>query len=95
VLDAATGAVIATVQTGSNVGSEDSYQGIAASPDGKRVYAVDPNTAMLSTIDAGTNTLIATSPLGGVPYGVAVSPDSKYVYVTNSSDGTLSVIPVA
>ena len=94
VLDAATGAVIATVQTGLDVGSEDSYQGIAVSPDGKRVYVVDPNTAMLSTIDAATNTLIATTPLGGVPWGVAVSPDSKYVYVTNRSDGTLSVIPV-
>lgn len=94
VLDAATGAVIATLQTGTTAGYEDSYQGIAVSPDGKRVYAVDPNAATLSSIDAATNTLIATTPLGGGAGGVAVSPDSKYVYVTNRLDGTLSVIPV-
>lgn len=94
VLDAATGAVIATIQTGTAPGYLDTYAGVAVSPDGKRVYAVDPNAATLSTIDTATNTVVATTPLGGQPVAVAVSPDGKYVYATNRDDGTLSVIPV-
>ena len=94
VLDAATGNLITVVQTSVGPGADPSYQGVAVSPDGKRVYAVDSGKGTLSVIDTDTNTLIATTDLGGAPSGVTVSPDGDYVYVANRTDGTLSIIPV-
>ena len=46
-------------------------------------------------IDAATNTVTATIPVGSEPYGVAVDPATHTVYVTNAGDGTVSVIDAA
>jgi YVTN family beta-propeller protein len=48
-------------------------------------------------IDTATNTVSATIPVGGGPFGVAVSPDGSKVYVGNSSfpSNTVSVIDTA
>ena len=38
------------------------------------------------------NTLIATIPVGGRPFGLAITPNGAYVYVANQLDGSVSVI---
>ena len=53
------------------------------------------NTNSVSVIDTGTNTAIATIPVGRAPRGVALSPDWTRLYVANLSSRTVSVIDTA
>jgi YVTN family beta-propeller protein len=46
-------------------------------------------------IDAATNTVSATIPVGDTPFGVAVTPDGSKVYVANLNRNTVSVIDTA
>ncbi len=48
----------------------------------------------VSEIDAATNTVSATIPVGVNPDAVAVTPDGAHAYVTNESSQTVSVIAV-
>ncbi len=68
--------------------------GVAITPDGGRVYAVNSQAASVTVIDVATEMVIATIPVGFNPEQAAVNPDGKTVYVTNSGDGTVSVINV-
>jgi YVTN family beta-propeller protein len=70
--------------------------GIAASPDGKRLYVAGiaqliGSTPAITVIDLTTGTEIASIPLNSNPRGIAVSPGSGKVYV--ATNGT-SPIPV-
>jgi DNA-binding beta-propeller fold protein YncE len=49
----------------------------------------------VSVIATATNTLNATIPVGGGPFGVAVSPDGSKVYVANTVSNNVSVIATA
>jgi YVTN family beta-propeller protein len=74
--------------------------GLAVSPDGRSVYAVNAGTAannnnLVYQFDVGTNgTLSPKNPptvaAGEQPAEVAVSPDGQTVYVTNSASDTVS-----
>lgn len=71
-------------------------QGVAVTPDGKRVYVANtgssrPNNT-LSVIDTEDDTVVATIIVGFAPHGVAVTPDGKRVYVANGVAGGVSVI---
>ena len=55
-------------------------------------YITNFNDSTVSVIDTATNTVIATVPVGGGPYGVAVHPEGTFTYVTNSFSDTVSVI---
>ncbi len=46
----------------------------------------------VSVINGRTNTVTATIPVGGVPFGVAVDPKTNTIYVTNHFSDTVSVI---
>jgi YVTN family beta-propeller protein len=116
VVDAATNKVIATIPVGLQpIGvavspvqrkREDERErgdggGREREPEGGKVYVVNELSNSVSVIDAATNTVIATIPVGTQPAGVAVSPDGSRVYVTNanspdfSQPGTVSVIDAA
>ena len=67
----------------------------AAGPDSINAYVTNINTSSVSVIDTGTNTAIATIPVGLAPRGVAISPDWTRLYVANLSSRTVSVIDTA
>ncbi|MCR4298625.1 MAG: YncE family protein [Gallionella sp.] len=97
VIDAATNAVIATVDV-APVGQ--SPAGVAVTPDGSKAYVANYTTDNVSVIDAGSDTVLRTVPLpaGSKPTGVATTkkPDgTRQVFVANSGANTVSVIDPA
>ncbi|MBI4614578.1 MAG: YncE family protein [Planctomycetes bacterium] len=84
VLDAASGAVVATIPTG--LQPED----VAYSPDGKTAFITDSGSATLTVVDVATRTVLSTVEVG-LPFqtflfGVEVvdSPKGPRVYVTST-----------
>jgi YVTN family beta-propeller protein len=69
--------------------------GVAASPDGARLYVANACSESISVIETATDEVIDTVTVGEGPWGVAVTPDSQFVYVTNQTSGTISVIEAA
>src|SRR6059058_4730539 len=49
-----------------------------------RVYVTNESSGDLTVIDAATQTVVATAPLGKRPRGIKVSPDGKSLYVALS-----------
>jgi YVTN family beta-propeller protein len=92
VLNAADGAVIDTIPLSTHSEDGQPWQGVAVSPDGKRVYVVDPSTNSVLEVDTATNTVTGSIPVGDGPQAMVVSPDGKHLYVTNRNDDTVSVI---
>lgn len=69
-----------------------------------RSYAATPKVALyvtnrsdntVSVIDAATNAVTATVPVGATPFLLKATPDGKHVYVTNSDSSNVSVIDTA
>lgn len=91
VIDTGDSVVVETVLVGPGP------QGIAVTPDGKRVYVANtgasgPNdTVSVIETASGTDTVVATIRVGRAPHGVAVTPDGKRVYVANGTE-SVSVI---
>jgi YVTN family beta-propeller protein len=78
VIDTRTDAVVDTIPVG------DNPLGVAASPDGTKVYVVNNNDATMSVIDTKSNTVVATiEGLGNGALQVAITPDGTRLYVTN------------
>jgi YVTN family beta-propeller protein len=95
VMDAATHNGIAGI--GFQSGEPFGFGGVAVNPAGTRVYAVGPCGSPLYVIDAATNSVIETVPLGGGysrRNGVAVHPAGTRVYVT-SWNNNLYVVDTA
>jgi YVTN family beta-propeller protein len=67
------------------------------SPDGTRVYVVNgSSTTSVSVIDAGTNTVVATVPLGvAQTRGIAVTPSGGRLYVSTYGSNSIKVINTA
>src|SRR5260370_42277215 len=49
----------------------------------QNAYVTNEAANTVSVIDTTTNAVIATIPVGLLPFGVAVTPDGSKVYVTN------------
>jgi YVTN family beta-propeller protein len=83
---------------GARDGSEflyfDNFTGLAASPDGTRVYAAASSSNTLAVIDTAINKIVTFIPLNEPPSAVVVSPDGSRVYVS-SSGTTLAVVDAA
>lgn len=48
------------------------------------IYVTNETSGDLSVIDAATNTVVGTIPLGKRPRGIAISPDGGTIYVALS-----------
>jgi YVTN family beta-propeller protein len=94
VLNAHTGAVLATVVVG------DNPSGLALSPDGTRVWVVnttlsDSAPGSVTVVATATDSVVGTVPVGSDPIDLAFSPNGRWAYVTNHgvfSSGSVSVI---
>ena len=78
VIDEATDKITSTI----SVGPTTSAPGLAASPDGRRVYVTNEIGDNVPVIDTGTDTVIATIPVP-ISISAAVSPDGSKIYIPN------------
>jgi YVTN family beta-propeller protein len=60
-----------------------------------RAYVTNGSSNTISVIDTASETVVATIPVGVIPFGVAITPDGTRAYVTNIQDNTVSVIDSA
>lgn len=58
-------------------------------------YVTNTYTGTVLVIDAATNAVVTTLPVGPGATGVAITPDGAHAYVTNSSNKSVSVIATA
>lgn len=56
------------------------------------LYVTNRSDNTVSVIDAATNAVTATVPVGGTPNQLATTPDGTHVYVTNSDSNNVSVL---
>lgn len=77
---------IKTIRTG------EMPSGIAASPDGSRVYITNMASKNITVIKSENDTVEKTIPFNGLPNAIAISPDGKYLYVTDEENFKLFVI---
>jgi YVTN family beta-propeller protein len=67
--------------------------GVAAAPDGSRLYLSNESTATLDIVDAKTLKITKKIPLTGPPNNVAIRKDGKRVYVAiQTADGGVDII---
>lgn len=64
---------------------------VAASPDGKLIYAVSAEEGTLTAIDASTYDVLGSVRAGSMPRAIAVTPDAHKIYVGDLSDGAVRV----
>ncbi|MEM1217485.1 MAG: hypothetical protein AAGH79_01160, partial [Bacteroidota bacterium] len=69
--------VVATIAVG------DHPEGVAVSPDSKRVYITNNEGNSVSVINTITNQVIKTIDVGEEPMGICVHPNGSEVYVAN------------
>jgi YVTN family beta-propeller protein len=69
--------------------------GIAISTDGKTLLIVGNLADTLYRVDAGTGKIVATIPVGHLPYGVVFDRAGTHAYVTNGGARTVSVVDLA
>jgi PQQ-dependent catabolism-associated beta-propeller protein len=86
VIDTAQNKVIKVLHAGSDP------EQFALSPDGKRLFVANEDSAQTSVIDVENGTIVARIQVGREPEGVAVSPNGQWVLVSNESDNSVSVI---
>ena len=61
-------------------------------PNANKIYVTNSESGTVSVIDAATNTVVATIPVGTVPFDIALNPDTNLVYVVNRDSDSISVI---
>ena len=86
VIDTATNKVIKVLQAGSDP------EQFALSPDGKRLFVANEDSAQTSVVDVESGTIVTRIPVGREPEGVGMSPSGQWVLVSNESDNSVSVI---
>lgn len=63
------------------------------SPDGRDLYALDLAHFRMVVFDTHSRRMIASVPVGRLPFGMALSPDGKTAYVTNVGMFRYSLVP--
>lgn len=68
---------------------------IAVVPDGSQVFVSNQAGNSVSRFDAGTLSLLSTTPVGAAPTGITASPDSTRVYVASRGANAVGVLLVS
>ena len=79
--------VIATI----TLGNPGGYYGIAYDSKGE-IFVANGDFDLVSVISDSTNTVVATIPVGSVPYGVAYDSGKGEIFVANHGADSVSVI---
>src|SRR5687768_6587296 len=79
VIDTAQNKVIKVLHAGSDP------EQFALSPDGKRLFVANEDSAQASVLDVENGAIVARIQVGREPEGVAVSPTGQWVLVSNES----------
>ncbi|MCD4786444.1 MAG: carboxypeptidase regulatory-like domain-containing protein [Candidatus Eremiobacteraeota bacterium] len=66
--------------------------GIAITPDGRRLFVADHNSADVAVLSASPLSLITRTSVGVSPARLIVSPDGSKVYVTCKGSGTVAIL---
>jgi phospholipase C len=82
VIDTSTKALVTAIDTGPNP------YGIAATPDGRKLYVANSGDNNVSVLDPGSNTVTSSVRVGLYPHGVTVSPDGLLAYVADTGPDT-------
>src|SRR5205085_10070763 len=61
---------------------------VVVSPDGQRLFVMDPSANLVSVVDTASVQVTATIPVGTNPQGLAISPDGSRLYVANRGYNT-------
>src|SRR5260370_5230130 len=88
-INSANNSVIATAPFPNNA------NGVAITPDGRRMYATNRDVGQVTVFDARTNVPLNVIPVGNGGndnLGASISPDGDLVYVANQVSGTITVI---
>jgi len=73
-------------------GSVSSSASIVLSPDGTRVYSVNPDSGSVSMVDARTDQFIREVSVGRDPRSLAPSPDGSRLFVSNQGSASVTVL---
>lgn len=68
---------------------------IAVTPDGSRIWVVNPDSNTVTAIDAVTESVLAEVPVGREPRTLAITPDGSKVYVACMGESRVDVITSA
>jgi YVTN family beta-propeller protein len=72
---------------------EEVVHGVAAAPDGSRIYLTNESTITVDVIDTKTMKVIKKIPLTGPPNNIAIRKDGKRVYAgIQMADGGIDII---
>ncbi|HVB28192.1 MAG TPA: bifunctional YncE family protein/alkaline phosphatase family protein [Terriglobia bacterium] len=66
---------------------------IKLSPDGRNLYVLDLAYFRMVVFDTHSRRMIASAPVGRLPFGLALSPDGKTAYVSNAGMFRYSLVP--
>lgn len=66
---------------------------VRLSPDGRYLYALDLAYFRMVVFDTHSRQMIASVPVGRMPFGLALSPDGKTAYVSNIGMFRYSLVP--
>ncbi|MEH7148645.1 YncE family protein, partial [Priestia megaterium] len=57
-----------------------------------QLYVIDENNNVISVVNATTNNVVSTIPVGHQPVSLNGNPNNNRIYVTNGGSQTVSVI---
>lgn len=84
---------IAVLDTGThkfvhNIEGKTNPYGLAATPDGSKVFVTNSGASDVSVLDPSTDKITGDIRVGLYPHGIVISPDGRHAYVANTGPDT-------